>query len=184
MSFELRLRALPRGWACLISFVLFVGPAAAVAQDRTVSLDDFAWMEGSWQGMLDVGDGLALAEVRYSAPRAGIVVGSFRLSRDGAVLVVELLTLVEVEDGIEMRLRHFSDRLDPWEQGDPVILTLDGFSDGRFTFRNHVDDSPRWSFLVPDGPDTFLARSEIYSDTGEMSEIRIEYERVNPPPGG
>jgi hypothetical protein len=140
-------------------------------------LEDFAWLEGTWEGSLDVGDGTALAEVQYLPPEGGVIQGSFRLTKDGSVIVLELVSLVELEDRIEMRFRHFNRLLEPWEKEDPIVLTLEKATDNLFTFRNHVNDSPRWSFLENLGPDRHRVRSEIYSKDGELSEIEIVYQR-------
>lgn len=184
----MQLHAMPfagRVAALSILSVALIGAVAvhAIAQEHkapspaAASIDDFAWLTGTWEGLLDVGDGMALAEVQYLVPRAGTILGSFRLTKDEAVLVMEMLAMVEVEGGIEMRMRHFSKSLDPWEDGDPLILTFDSVREGVSIFRNHVNDSPRWSYLEALGPNSFSARSEIYSDTGEVSEIKIVYER-------
>lgn len=143
-------------------------------------LDQFAWMEGAWVGDLDIGRGIAKADVHYFAPEAGSISGSFRLTFEGETLVLELASIVANEDEIEFRLRHFSKSLDPWEGDEPIVLTLESATDTLFTFRNHVNDNPRWSYLQPLDGDRFRAWSEIFDEEGSKSVIDIEYARAAP----
>ena len=159
-----------------VSIAIPVKAQLSSSKGRT-SIENFSWLEGAWEGHLDVGDGFALAEVQYLAPKAETILGSFRLTKDGSVYVLELFSMTVVDEQIEMRIRHFSRTLDPWEKEDAIILTLESATDSLYTFRNHIHDSPRWSFLELLGSDQFRARSEIYSKEGEKSEIEILYTR-------
>jgi hypothetical protein len=44
------------------------------------------------------------------------MVGHFRLVKDGKPVFYELLTLLEVEGSVEMRLKHFNADMTGWEE--------------------------------------------------------------------
>jgi hypothetical protein len=82
-----------------------------------VSLSEMAWLTGRW-----VGNGLGGRTVEtWSAPEAGVMLGTFRLLRDEKTVFYELLTLGENERGLTMRLKHFHPDLTGWEEKEKVI---------------------------------------------------------------
>ncbi len=52
------------------------------------------------------------------APKAGMMLGDFRVIENDKVLVIELFTLVEKPGGINFYFRHFTPELVPWEKSD------------------------------------------------------------------
>lgn len=86
-----------------------------VTEERRV--DDLAWIAGRW-----VGEGFGgVAEETWNPPMGAegerSMVGMFRLyDAENAVNFYELMTLVEDEDGIVLRLVHLSKALRPWEE--------------------------------------------------------------------
>lgn len=79
-------------------------PAARVA--------DLAWLAGHWTGE---GLGGRIEEV-WSAPDGGAMVGYFRLVKDDKPVFYEILTLMETEGSVEMRLKHVSPDMTGWEE--------------------------------------------------------------------
>jgi Domain of unknown function (DUF6265) len=79
-------------------------PAAKVA--------DLAWLAGTWTGE---GLGGEIDEV-WSAPGGGAMVGYFRLVKDGKPVFYEILTLLEVEGSVELRLKHVNPDMTGWEE--------------------------------------------------------------------
>lgn len=79
-------------------------PAARVA--------DVAWLAGRW-----VGEGLggSIDEV-WSEPAGGAMVGYFRLVQDGKPVFYEIMTLLESEGSVEMRLKHVNPDMTGWEE--------------------------------------------------------------------
>src|SRR5262245_56981124 len=78
---------------------------------------DFAWLEGTW-----VGSGLGgHTEESYSAPLAGAIVGTFRFVKDGKVVFYELVTVVEENGSVLVRLKHFHPTLVGWEEKDKFV---------------------------------------------------------------
>jgi hypothetical protein len=80
------------------------------------TLKDVAWLEGKWTGTGLGGQ----AEDLWSSPAAGAMPGIFRLVKDGKVVFYELMTMVEVEGSLELRLKHFHPDLKGWEEKDKV----------------------------------------------------------------
>ncbi len=144
------------------------------------TLADFVWLEGHWQGNW----GPRSAEQVWMSPKAGLMLGTFRLVEDDKTLVIELLTLIQKPDGIEFRFRHFTPELVAWEKLDPTLLTLESADAKQAIFVNPVDGQPRRSVLTRLDPDTYVARSEIVPDSGETQVVEITYHRLKPGPGG
>jgi hypothetical protein len=82
---------------------------------------DVAWLSGAWQG-----EGLGgSAEETWSKPAGGSMVGYFRLVRDGKPVFYEIMTLLEVEGSLELRLKHVNPDMTGWEEkGDFVTFKL------------------------------------------------------------
>ena len=79
-------------------------PAAKIA--------DWAWIAGRWHG---TGLGGSVDEV-WSDPAGGSMVGHFRLVRDGKPIFYEILTVIEAEGSLEMRLKHVNPDMTGWEE--------------------------------------------------------------------
>ena len=79
-------------------------PAAAVA--------DLAWLSGAWTG-----EGLGgTVDEAWSAPAGGAMVGHFRLVKDGKPVFYEILTILEHEGSVEIRLKHVNADMTGWEE--------------------------------------------------------------------
>jgi Domain of unknown function (DUF6265) len=152
------------------------GQSGPAAQNSSPTLDNFAWLTGRWQGDW----GPRTAEQVWLGPKAGLMVGTFRLVEDGKTLVIELFTLLQKPDGIEFRLRHFTPELVNWEKSDPTVLTLESSDGKKFVFVNQVNGQPKHAILTRIDQDTYVARSEIVPESGELQVIEITYHRQKP----
>ena len=109
-------------------------PAARVA--------DLQWLAGRWEGE---GLGGKIEEV-WSAPDGGAMVGYFRLLKDGKPVFYEILTLLESEGSVEMRLKHVNPDMTGWEEKNGFVtfrLVKHDASGAYFsglTFRRISDD--------------------------------------------
>lgn len=144
----------------------------------TPTLADLAWLEGQWQGKW----GPRVAEQTWMAPKAGIMTGLFRLVEGDKTLVLEMFTVVEKPDGINFYFRHFTPELVPWEKGDATLLNLSSSDAKKIEFVNPVNGQPKRAILLRVDAGTYISRSEIVPDQGDMQVIEITYHRVNPPP--
>jgi hypothetical protein len=154
--------------------------ASAPTVTKPAVLADLAWLDGRWRGDW----GPRLAEQEWMSPRAGLMMGIFRLVEDDKTLVIELFTLLEKPDGIKFRFRHFTPELAPWEKSDATLLTLESFDAKRFVFVNPVNGEPKRAIFTRLDQDRYVSRSEILPENGGMQVIEITYHRVKPNPPG
>jgi Domain of unknown function (DUF6265) len=148
-------------------------PPAPVAPDSSANLADFAWLAGRWQGSW----GPRLAQQVWLAPHAGVMVGVFQLTENSRTLEVELLTISDTPRGIELRIRHFTPSLTPWEKSGPAVLTLENVSSKSMLFENQASGQPKhWMMKRMDG-DTCVAQFEIVPRKGDAQMNEITYRR-------
>jgi hypothetical protein len=153
-------------------------PATASPAQRVSAskLSDFEWLEGRWRGEW----GPRVAEQVWLAPKAGLMVGIFRLTEGDKPLVIELFTLVQKPDGINFYLRHFTSALVPWEKSDATILSLANADGKKIDFENAANGMPKRAILTRIDADTYISRSEIVPQKGDMQVIEITYHRQLP----
>lgn len=82
------------------------------AERPKATIADMAWMEGHWTGEALGGT----SEEIWSPPRAGGMMGMYRLIKDGKVVFYEILTFVEEEGSLSLKLKHFNADLTGWEE--------------------------------------------------------------------
>jgi hypothetical protein len=133
-------------------------PAATVA--------DLAWLSGTWVGEAFGGQ---IDEV-WSPPAGGSMVGYFRLVQDGKPVFYELLTLLEVDGSVEMRLKHANPDMTGWEEKADFVT---------FKLIKHDETGAYFSGLTfrrtgPDTMDGYLALRQ----NGEVREQKLTYRRV------
>ncbi len=153
-------------------------PAPADASAPKPAIANFAWLEGRWRGEW----GPRVAEQVWLAPKAGEIVGLFRLVENDKTLVIELFTLVEKDGGVNFYFRHFTPELLPWEKSDATVLHLADFDANKFDFENPVNGMPKRAILTRLDADTYVARSEIIPENAETQVIEITYHRQKPAP--
>ena len=141
---------------------------AAGAPRPKAQISDLAWLAGRWEGE---GLGGTMDEV-WSEPAGGAMVGYFRLVRDGKPVFYEILTLLESESSVEMRLKHVNPDMTGWEEkGGYVTFRLvrqdatGAYFEG-LTFRRNG----------PDKIDGYIALRD--RTTGTMREEKLTYRRV------
>ncbi len=154
------------------------GPDAATAPIPSQlipspKLSDLAWLEGRWRADW----GPRIAEQVWMAPKAGMMLGDFRVIESDKVLVIELFTLVEKSGGIIFYFRHFTPELVPWEKSDGTLLKLATADAKRFDFENATNGKPKRAIFTRIDADTYILRSEIIPETGDPQVIEITYHR-------
>ena len=87
------------------------------AQRPAARVADFAWLAGRWTGE---GLGGSLEEV-WSEPAGNAMVGYFRLVKDARPQFYEIMTLVEIDGSVEMRLKHVNPDMTGWEEKDRFV---------------------------------------------------------------
>jgi len=105
---------------------LYAGETAACG------LSDLAWMAGSWR---DSG-GASSSEERWIVGPDGILIGSSWVMSPGKPPFIEAMTISSDENGISLRLRHFSRNLThAMEERDaPMLFILKSCADESVLF--------------------------------------------------
>lgn len=87
------------------------------AQAPAATVADVAWLAGEW-----VGEGLGgqIDEV-WSRPAGGSMVGYFRLVQGGKPVLYELMTLLEHEGSVQLRLKHANPDMTGWEEKNAYV---------------------------------------------------------------
>ena len=152
-------------------------PASAWANESShgskPTLLDFAWLEGKWQGTW----GPRVVEQIWTAPRAGQMLGLFRVVENDKTLVIELFSLFETPDGVELQFRHFTPALAPWEQSSLTTLKLASLDAKTAVFENPADGQPKHDVFTRIDPDTYASQSEIVLEAGGTHVTEIRYHR-------
>ena len=129
-------------------------------------LSAIAWIAGHWRGEALGG----VVEETWTPPLGGSMMAAFKLSVNGQVRFYELETIVEEEETLILRLKHFSSNLHGWETKDETVdfrlvkVTRDKvFFDG-MTFENVNDDEMNVYVII--------------GDEGKEKEVKFNYRRV------
>jgi Domain of unknown function (DUF6265) len=80
-------------------------------------IGDLSWLVGRWTGE---GLGGQIDEV-WGEAAGGAMVGYFRLVRDGKPVFYEILTIIEIEGSLEMRLKHVNADMTGWEEKNDFV---------------------------------------------------------------
>ncbi len=161
------------GQASVPSQVRSAAPSKTKPPDARPTLSDFAWLEGKWQGAW----GPRVAEQVWTAPKAGQMLGLFRVLENDKALVIELFSLFQTADGVELRLRHFTPELVPWEQSGLTTLKLAGLDAQTAIFENPSDGQPKRDVFTRIDPDTYTFKSEVVPAAGGTHVTEIRYHR-------
>ena len=166
---------------CLFLSLLLSGPALAQQSltDHTIRADDdsqrspaviadIAWLAGRW-----VGEGLGgTSEEMWTAPMAGHMLGTFRLMKNEALDFSEFFMMVEENDSIVLKLKHFGPDLNGWEAKDKFV-----------TFRLiKIEGQTAWFdglTYALDDDGTLHAYVAIKQKDGPMREGEFRYTRAD-----
>lgn len=129
-------------------------------------LADLAWLAGAWEG-----EGLTgPAREVYSQPVGGQIIGHFIQTRGDGIAFTEILSIAQVGDTLEYRLKHFNADLTGWEEKDEVfrfpLVAVDGnafYFDG-LTIRR-------------DGPDGLISAVRMENADGTSKDLVFRYRR-------
>ena len=121
------------------------------------------WLVGRWVGTALGGD----VEEIWSAPQGGAMMGMYRLVRDGEPVFYELLTLVEQNGSLLMRLKHFHPHLAGWEEKDDTVdFPLVALGDGAVHFEGmsfHPQGETLTVYLAIGSKDGGAVREETFT---------------------
>jgi hypothetical protein len=149
-------------------------------EQKPVTLADFSWLAGRWEGKLGVPSSpqQLSAEQEWMAPKNGTMQGFFRLTDAEKTIVIELFTIHETPAGIEFYFRHFSPELKPWEEKEAYHLNLTKSASGVFRFDNLVVNELKDAILTRVDNDTYISHGDITDADGKPKAIEVTYHRV------
>jgi len=128
-------------------------------------LGDVAWIAGQWRGEALGG----VVEENWSRPFGGSMMAAFRLTVNGQVRFYELETIVEVDDTLLLRLKHFAADLHGWEARDETVdFRLVKVTDDRVYF-----DGMTFEKVGKDEMNVYV----IIGDGGQEKEAKFTYRR-------
>ena len=108
--------------------------------------------------------------------------GTFQLAENDKTLVLELFTVVEEPGGIKFHLRHFTPSLVAWEKPGPTVLNLASADPKSITFENPTDGEPKRAVFTRVDADTYISRSEVVPEKGQVQITEITYHRQKEAP--
>ena len=130
------------------------------------TVGEMAWLAGHWTG-----DGLGgRTEEIWSPPDAGVMMGMFRLIREGKPVFYELLTVSETERGLAMRLKHFHPDMKGWEEREKFV---------EFLYAGTVDNIVHFEGLSfrRDSADALTIFLALRQKSGEVREEKFQMRR-------
>lgn len=132
----------------------------------TATLEDVAWLAGSWTGSAF---GERFEEV-WNPPSAGSMVGLFKLYDGDEVSFYEILLIVEEQDSLALRVKHFTADFVAWEEKPDYIS---------FPLVRVDTDAVHFSGLsfYRTGTDSIDGYIVMKSASG-IQEEKLEYQRV------
>lgn len=139
----------------------------AIDSDPIASLDSMKWLVGRWVGTGMGGE----VEETWSPARDGRMVGMFRYVRDGKTVLLELMTLSEVEGSVILRVKHFSPELVAWEEKEErTEFSWVSAGEGRIDFDG-------LSFRPNPAGDQMQVYLAMRRDDGSVNEVAFDFRR-------
>ncbi|RMH25375.1 MAG: hypothetical protein D6693_08940 [Planctomycetota bacterium] len=137
------------------------------------SLNDLAFLAGAWTGEMLGGVG----EEYWTTPRAGAMLGAFRLIHGDETSVIEHFVIHESDAGVTLRFQHYTPDFTPWEDA-PLAFRLVAVGSGRARF---VSPDPSQS---PDtleyslADDTLTVRVSGVKDENQPGSFTVRFQRM------
>ena len=156
---------LRRCCALLFAFLL---SQFATAQQATVSITDFDFLQGYWQG---TGFGGQSEEI-WMPPVDGRMFGIFKQSQGAELVFTEFMEIVESEEGFILRLKHFNPDFSGWEEkDDSVVFRLTSVSENKAIFGG-------LSYEIVE-PNALQVRLKMRSNDGSITTEVFDFSRFD-----
>ncbi len=138
------------------------------AQADEVTIDDFAFLAGYWQGEGFGGQ----SEEMWMPPSNGRMFGIFTQTNDEQLVFTEFMEISEQEEGWAVRLKHFNPDFSGWEEKtDYVNFRFDSVSDNKAVFGG-------LSYEVIDG-DKLVVSLRMRQDDGSVNTEYFHFTRTD-----
>ncbi|MGH9575298.1 MAG: DUF6265 family protein [Candidatus Acidiferrales bacterium] len=142
-------------------------PATSV---KPASLADLGWLQGHWTGEW----GPRTATQIWTAPRAGVMLGTLQIVENNKTSDVEFFMIRQTARGVEYRVLHFTSSMKPWA---PATLFLSSTDSRQFVFSNPADGAPQQIVLTRSNPDTYRNEWKILHNEGDPLTNEIIFHR-------
>ena len=138
------------------------------ANQPAATLDEVAWLAGNWTGEAF---GEKFEEV-WNAPSGGSMVGVFKLFTGDAAAMYELFIVVEEQDSLVIKLKHFGADFKGWEGQDefvsfPLVKIEDNAAHFAGLSYHRISDDELLAYLA-------------LKSQGKLREEKINYRRRDP----
>lgn len=138
------------------------------ADSPKASLTDIAWLAGSWKGEAFGG----ITEEIWSPPLGNSMMCVFKLVANGTISFYEIVTIVEENETLILRLKHFNADLTGWEERNEVKeFKLVKVEEERIYFEGFTFEHP--------SPSHMNAYVVIGSRSGTLEEKKFPYTKTN-----
>ena len=140
----------------------------ANTKSPSANLSDIQWIQGHWRGEAFGG----ITEEVWTPPLGDSMMCAFKLTVENKVQFYELVTIVEENGTLIMRLRHFDGKMIGWEaKNEPlefklVKITTDKVYFDEFTLERISDDE--------------MTIYVVIENQGVKKEIPFKYARYKP----
>lgn len=130
------------------------------------NLNAVSWLAGHWRGEAFGG----LTEEVWSPPLGGSMMGAFKLVVNNQVSFYELETIIEENDSLIFRLKHFAANLKGWEEKDQTVdFKLVKVTDNKVFFNGLTLEK-----ISDDEINIYVAIEQ----NGNITEEKFNYQRV------
>lgn len=162
--------------ALMLAAVMAV-PNCSYAQTQTtdvsqIKTSDFSWFTGRWIGHMQN----ATAEQICSTPESGELLCLFRVFVQGKPVMYEIYSLSDTPTGPELRSLHFSTNLADKTLQQPVVMTLQKYSDNQVIFAGAPGSEVETSSLLRDTPTAM--NGVIIFRNQKAPHIQVRWEKV------
>lgn len=132
----------------------------------SAALGAVSWIEGHWRGEAFGG----ITEEIWTAPLGGSMMCAFKLVVQDKVKFYELVTIVEENNTLLIRLKHFHSDLKGWEEKDKTVdFKLVKVIDNKVYF-----DRFTFERINPNEMNVYV----IIDNNGVQTETKFNYQRV------
>lgn len=154
----------------LLTFEVTAQNTLSLAENQEppkASIEELAWIAGHWKGEAFGG----IVEEIWSPPLGGSMMCVFRLVSEGKVNFYEIEVIMEVEETLILRLKHFHHDLKGWETKDETVdFPLVKIEDKKAYF-----DGMTFDRISETEMDVYVV---IGSDDGSAQEMKFSYRLV------
>lgn len=141
-------------------------------------LADFSWLAGTWQGAW----GPRTAEQAWTFPASGSMSGTMQITERRKSFVTELFLLSQSDSAVELKMRHFTATLTPWQGAEPAVLTFSSEDKDGLAFVNSSGAQPERIVFKRLDADHYILRSEVAPGENNAQVTEIVFHRIRQAP--